>query len=181
MMLLVILVLFGISERYYCAPFYIDPDTIIKPEHVQRDDLERGDEVTAPVDPRPPPEISNQEAQEVLNELGFLDGMNSSYDVLTRLDHTKDDAVATALRKFQRRYQLPESGLLDDDTKRLLAAPRCGLAELNIVQDRWTKQLLTYRIRSFPKSLEPAMARQLIRSAFEQWNQQVLSNTSNEP
>ncbi|XP_058839760.1 matrix metalloproteinase-19-like [Topomyia yanbarensis] len=176
MMLLVILVLFGISERYYCAPFYIDPDTIIKPEHVQRDDLERGDEVTAPVDPRPPPEISDQEAQEVLNEIGFLDGMNSSYDVLTRLDHTKDDAVATALRKFQRRYQLPESGLLDDDTKRLLAAPRCGLAELNTVQDRWTKQLLTYRIRSFPKSFEPAIARQLIRSAFEQWSKHTNLN-----
>ncbi|XP_058447032.1 matrix metalloproteinase-19-like [Malaya genurostris] len=176
MMLLLILVLFGIPEYRYCAPAYIDPDTIIKPEHIQRDVFELKDDVTRALDPRPPPEVSDQDAQEFLNDLGFLNGTYPSDEILTRADHIDGDAIATALKQFQKLYQLPESGLLDDDTRRLIAAPRCGLAELNIVPDRWTKQLLTYKIRSFPANFDPSTARHLIRQAFQQWSQHANLN-----
>ncbi|XP_053692593.1 matrix metalloproteinase-19-like [Sabethes cyaneus] len=167
-MIVVILMLIGLFHCHFCAPLHINPDIIIKPEYIHQNFLEQHRSATG--DPRLPPEVTNEDAENLLQEFGFLRKTHNPDDILTRLDQVDDSpAVENALKQFQKHYQLPESGLLDDDTRRLIAAPRCGLAELNVAPDRWTKRILTYKIRSFPISVQPSVARKMIKAAFGQW------------
>lgn len=166
--LLAILTVLQISpiQRTLGVPVYIDPDTVIKPEYLQRNTVEKDDAL--PLDPRPAPEVTDQEAAAFLVEMGFLN--QTANDVVTRLDQVGGDPRKIALVRFQKKFQLPESGQLDDDTRRLIAAPKCGVSELNADSEKWTKPVITYKINSFPASLEPAEARKLIGQAFGEWS-----------
>uniref|UniRef100_A0A1Q3FP28 Putative gelatinase a n=1 Tax=Culex tarsalis TaxID=7177 RepID=A0A1Q3FP28_CULTA len=150
----------------YGVPVYIDPDTAIKPEYLQRNSLEKDDAL--PLDPRPAPEVTEREAAKFLEEMGFLN--HSADEIGTRLDQVEGDPRWIALVRFQKQFQLPESGKLDDDTRRLIAAPKCGVSELNVDSEKWTKPVITYKINSFPNSLEPTEARKLIGQAFGEWS-----------
>ncbi|XP_055597884.1 matrix metalloproteinase-19-like [Uranotaenia lowii] len=119
--------------------------------------------------PRPVPEVTNEDAMNFLRDLGFL-APQSPLELTNRISMSDEEITEEALRKFQQRYNLSDTGMLDDDTKRLLAAPRCEmLAELNYGPLIWSKRNLTYRIVSVPKSLDHSRARQSIRNAFEEW------------
>lgn len=39
------------------------------------------------------------------------------------------EAISSALKRFQRMFGLPETGVLDDETAALMAKPRCGVKD----------------------------------------------------
>lgn len=170
--------LFCVFSFSLAFPAHINPESIfIPPAHLLRNnagDVREADSNELPFDPRVPPEVTDQDANTVLKDLGYL----SADDVVNRLDQTTDVIDRNALKRLQRRYNLTDNGLLDDDTRRLIAAPRCGVAELNAIEEKWTKRSLTFKISSYPKTLSLNEVRQLITRAFDEWTKHVQLNIS---
>ncbi|XP_062535381.1 matrix metalloproteinase-19-like [Armigeres subalbatus] len=172
-LLAVLTVLQCLSKFCLPLPVYINPESIIiKPTLLLNNNIGDHSDVDSndfPTDPRTPPEVTEQDASIILQEYGYL----STDVIVTRLDQTADESMLIALKQLQQRFNLPDSGTLDDDTRRLIAAPRCGVAELNAVDDKWTKQSLTFRISSYPGSITNGEARRLITQAFNEWTKHV--------
>ncbi|XP_019539900.2 matrix metalloproteinase-19 [Aedes albopictus] len=177
MELLAVLAIFLCVFSFSLAFPTINPESIFIPlVHRVRDDVSdvfQADSNEFPTDPRVPPVVTDQDAQAVLQDYGFL----SSDDIINRLDQTTDSAK-DALKRFQKQFNLTENGALDDDTRRLISAPRCGVAELNAIEDKWTKRALTFKINSFPRSVPQSEARNLINQAFKEWTKHVLLNVT---
>src|SRR5687767_8598839 len=62
--------------------------------------------------------------QDYLRRFGYLEDDESRVEVGT-LDHPTEEA----LRRFQRFYQLPETGEFDDETRTAMMQPRCALPD----------------------------------------------------
>lgn len=185
---LVFATLLGLLRIGFTIPVYINPDTVgIKSTHLSINANNQEAMIKFPTDPRMPPDVTQQDAivrslfqpalanssshslQVFLEDTGFI----SRDEIVNRMDQTAENSTVLALKRFQKHQHLPESGTLDDDTRRLIAAPRCGVAELNLVDEKWSKRSLTFKINSFPRSIAAAEARQLIRQAFEEWTKHV--------
>jgi len=93
------------------------------------------------------------------DSMSFLE----SYGYLRRPDLTagqllSDDDITKALKRMQAYAGLPQSGILDNETKKLMNTSRCGMADVgradiarrkrryNIQGTKWTKQELTWRV-----------------------------------
>ncbi|XP_070571970.1 matrix metalloproteinase-14-like isoform X1 [Ptychodera flava] len=86
-----------------------------------------------------------------------------------------------AVRTMQRFANLPETGELDADTLAQMQKPRCGLPDIvgtsesarkrryALVNSKWDKNHLTYRIENFTPDLNPEQTRTTIRKAFDVW------------
>ncbi|XP_055597065.1 matrix metalloproteinase-19-like [Uranotaenia lowii] len=159
----VVFIIFGLSQLSQSSAAYIDPGSFVFPDASRA--LDQTVDEADTNDPRPAPEVTNEDTSNFLQDLGFY----NPAEVADRLDMLAEDPVKEALRKFQQRYNLSDTGILDDDTRRLIAAPRCGLpAELND-GEKWSKKTITYMINSLPRSLDSSVARQTIRQAFDEW------------
>jgi len=84
-----------------------------------------------------------------------------------------DSPTASALRRFQRFYGLPETGEVDAATAHVMSLPRCGfpdLAEFAVDGRRWNTNNLTYAINNTPAGLSIAQVQAAIRDAFSLWS-----------
>ncbi|XP_065079332.1 matrix metalloproteinase-19-like [Ochlerotatus camptorhynchus] len=170
MNLLVFAPLLGLLRIGFTVPVYINPDSVVfKSTHLPTNVMNQEDTNKFPTDPRMPLDVTEHDVTVFLEDEGFL----SKDEIVNRMDQTTDDSTTLALKRLQQRYHLFESGTLDDDTRRLIAAPRCGVAELNTIDAKWTKRSLTFKISSFPRSIATAEARQLIKQAFDEWTKHV--------
>lgn len=96
---------------------------------------------------------------------------------------------------FQKKWHLNETGHLDRSTKRLMRMPRCGMADINTMNDmpdmssvmgrvrerirhrryvpqgsKWPRDQLTYRISVYTPDLPQAQVDEEIRLAFKVWS-----------
>lgn len=85
---------------------------------------------------------------------------------------TFDDSTAAALRQFQIMAGIPVTGVFDEATKAMTAAPRCGNHDARgfvATGGRWGTTNLTYAFSEFSPDLNPALCRQAIHQAFSTW------------
>lgn len=81
------------------------------------------------------------------------------------------DSYGSMLRTYQRYYGLPETGLLSNETKRTLHAPKCGRVRRSaFLGTRWSKRSLTYSINSFPEGYDSLTLRLVLEVAFSSWS-----------
>ncbi|KAL1399266.1 hypothetical protein pipiens_002227 [Culex pipiens pipiens] len=118
--------------------------------------------VLDPTVPEQVPDISDQDAESLLRQ--FLKE-SSENATLTA------DSYESILRSYQRYYGLPETGLLSNETKRTLHAPKCGRVRRSaFVGTRWSKRSLTYSINSFPEGYDSLTLRLVLEMAFSSWS-----------
>ncbi|RCN48860.1 peptidoglycan binding domain protein [Ancylostoma caninum] len=60
---------------------------------------------------------------EYLRQFGYLPSGGAESQLTS-------DAVASALKRFQRMFGLPQTGKLDDATTKLMSKPRCGVKDI---------------------------------------------------
>lgn len=83
-----------------------------------------------------------------------------------------DDSTAEALRQFQVMAGIPVTGVFDEATKAMTAAPRCGNHDAHgfvASGGRWATTNLTYAFSEFSPDLNPGLCRQAIHQAFSTW------------
>lgn len=101
----------------------------------------------------PPPEIIN-----FMKKYGYLD----SSSVTTNFDSESlyhETAIIEGIKNIQKFGALNQTGILNDETFKLIKSPRCGVADINnkksrskryiIGSERWRKRNLTYFIANW--------------------------------
>jgi len=83
--------------------------------------------------------------------------------------------MKSAVEAFQKTYDLPVTGEMDDATNKLMAAPRCGNPDTRrngyyVTKGKWRYQTLTY---NFYTSGIPSDLQKAIHDAFRQWSKYV--------
>ncbi|CAH0604427.1 unnamed protein product [Chrysodeixis includens] len=89
-------------------------------------------------------------------------------------------SLSEALRKMQAFAGLPETGALDDDTKKLFRTKRCGVKDIDsspssprskryILQQAWDKKHITYRVVNGSSTLGKSRVEQLMEVGLEMW------------
>ncbi len=114
---------------------------------------------------------SHQDIQEVQNYLKRFGYMRE--DVSVAADVFEDPTVR-ALSRFQQRYGVGEPGILDEATRKLMAAERCGLPD---VQDPlafstrcpWNRRNITFAFGPLTSQVTNNQARTAVRNAFNTW------------
>ncbi len=85
------------------------------------------------------------------------------------------DGLESAVRSFQRRFGLAETGRADDATRTFMARPRCGVADPPVgarvfgAGDAWQKQTLTWSIIEPSDKLPPHRDSNALRWALNLW------------
>ena len=88
-----------------------------------------------------------------------------------------DEATEMAIRRFQAYYGLQVTGLVDQATANLLAAPRCGVPDIPFDEvaewvaqgNVWNKRNLTYSFGEWTADLSQADVRAAVQQAFGLW------------
>jgi hypothetical protein len=109
-----------------------------------------------------------KEVQNYLKRFGYM-----REDVSVAAD-TFENPTARALSRFQQRYGVGKLGTLDDATRRLMSAERCGLPD---VQDPlafstrcpWNRRNLTFAFGPLSSQVTNNLARTAVRNAFNTW------------
>ena len=55
-----------------------------------------------------------------------MEGISSGKEILIDIPFCNDDHVRDAIKHYQKTYKLPETGLLDEETRNLMSTSRCG-------------------------------------------------------
>lgn len=90
-----------------------------------------------------------------MQTFGYLDSPSeSSPEGLIAESLYAENAIVEGIKNLQRFGGLPSSGILDDDTLKLLSAPRCGVKDVHSEKERqkryivgaknWRKRQITY-------------------------------------
>ncbi|MCU7725230.1 matrixin family metalloprotease [Actinoplanes sp. KI2] len=85
-----------------------------------------------------------------------------------------DSATVGALRRFQRHFRLPVTGVLDEATVGLMTRPRCGFPDLpaNFVApgNRWDHTNLTYHVDDYTSDLSKEDVDAALTAAMSLWS-----------
>ncbi|KAI1287313.1 Matrix metalloproteinase-16 [Halotydeus destructor] len=94
-----------------------------------------------------------------------------------------EDYFHDAIRDFQRFAQINETGVLDEETVKLMNTPRCGMSDsphhlhdhrrskrYALQGSKWRRMDLTYRISKYPRKIKKSVADREIARAFKVWS-----------
>lgn len=82
-------------------------------------------------------------------------------------------SIAAAITEFQQRAGIPVTGEIDAATKDMMAAPRCGVLDvqrIGVQEDKWRKNRLTYFTQDHVSGLSTTDQDSIIATAFQQWS-----------
>ncbi|XP_047138340.1 matrilysin isoform X1 [Hydra vulgaris] len=88
--------------------------------------------------------------------------------------YNDNNSFTSAIKKMQKFGNLPETGVLDKQTLKLMSTPRCGVSDHNYLgysSSKWSKNVLTYKIINHTPDLGPAETARIIQEAFNKWSQ----------
>ena len=82
-------------------------------------------------------------------------------------------SVRDGILNYQKTFSLPETGIADEATVRLMSTPRCGRPDNdanNLFADTaWRKKALGYYFNNYTPDLSQQQVRQLTEEAFKFW------------
>lgn len=126
--------------------------------------------------------------QSFLQRFGYLriDSIKEEFSAARAFGHSPigtygafDEATVTALKNYQKFFDLPVTGVLDEATVAQMQEPRCGfpdipsstgIAEYVAQGNRWDRTNLTYGFNEFSPDLNPMLIRGAIHTALSLWS-----------
>ena len=90
------------------------------------------------------------------------------------IDTRSTDDVEDAIKQFQEYAGLPQTGILDDETKEAMGRSRCGNKDKLIAlrsNDKWRKNDISYRLKNYPSNsrLKKEEVDDAVKNAFAMW------------
>ncbi|XP_062703561.1 collagenase 3 [Aedes albopictus] len=122
----------------------------------------------APVVPLEEPDMSEDDAENILDEIG----VNSTNDDTDDIELRFFNGANTRILRYQQQYGLEQTGELDRATKISLRSPKCGLSNVAAHGEdlKWSTPSLTYYVRNTPSGIPSDTVKQILRNAFNQWS-----------
>lgn len=116
-----------------------------------------------------------------MSKYGYIKSSESRFDPKNIIT---TPALTKAIEKYQNYFNLEVTGEMNSETEHLMSQPRCGvpdnLHELNsrlkrfvILESKWMKRNLTYKIHKYPKRLSEENVNTEIQRAFNIWTNHV--------
>ncbi|MFH4974907.1 hypothetical protein AB6A40_001616 [Gnathostoma spinigerum] len=128
-------------------------------------------------DDKPPP-ANDEQAKNYLINFGYIPTSNvlTAGSGLSAKIQDAQDALKSAIKKFQEFAGLKVTGILDDATREKMANPRCGVPDIMEFRRRgsvfkWPKNEITYSIDSYSTDLPRSEIRKAIKEAFDVWSE----------
>jgi len=117
--------------------------------------------------------INEQDADEYLEKFGYLGKSGSG--------RQRSLAKTRAVKDFQHFAHLPETGRLDEPTKKAMLAPRCGMVDKQKKTragsvSKWEKDVLTWALVKPTSQIDSGRVRWAITQAFAVWNKVIPLN-----
>jgi len=129
---------------------------------------------------------SGDEGETIVNVRTFLDrlGYMSLAQMAAATDRAAFDAdLEQAVIKYQRFHGLEPTGIVDEQTRRVMETPRCGVADLLMGQEphtpglaeyvlsggKWPLYNITYKFVNGTADLAGDTERNIVRQAFDVW------------
>ncbi|XP_057297469.1 matrilysin-like [Hydractinia symbiolongicarpus] len=81
--------------------------------------------------------------------------------------------LTESVKTFQKTFGLAATGVVDDETKKLMNTPRCGMADHQnnaFADKRWRSTALTYYYNNYTPDLDRNKVRELTKDAFKFWS-----------
>ncbi|CAO1426097.1 unnamed protein product [Diamesa hyperborea] len=113
-----------------------------------------------------------------MRTFGYVDSTAYSADLKAEALY-KEDFIIDGIKSIQKYGALPETGILDDNTIKLLSAPRCGVKDVNssklrnkrfiIGSKSWQKRKLTYYIANWSSKIQEEKMIKWLEIAFNAW------------
>ncbi|XP_065079343.1 72 kDa type IV collagenase-like [Ochlerotatus camptorhynchus] len=119
------------------------------------------------------PNVSEGDAEVLLGELGYNETVRENeFGVSSRFSFGSGLSFEDMIRNYQQDVGLDVTGKLDDETKLVIGSPHCGTRNLEKRGDtaKWTKRLISYRIRDYPAGASPEFVKSMIKRAFNEWS-----------
>ncbi|XP_016042612.1 matrilysin isoform X1 [Erinaceus europaeus] len=114
---------------------------------------------------------------------GDTKDMSQAQDYLRRFYSSNSKAkdvndFEVKLKKMQKFFHLPITGILNSHVIEIMQKPRCGVpdvAEYSLFPEspKWTSKVVTYRITSYTRDMSPVVVNQLVAKAFEMWSKEI--------
>nr|XP_019539925.2 matrix metalloproteinase-18-like [Aedes albopictus] len=131
-------------------------------------DRNSSDTSVVPVVPLEEPDMSKDDAEKILDEIGF----NSTNDGTDDIGLRFFAGANTRILHYQQQHGLKETGELDRETKISLQSPKCGMSNVAAHGEdyKWSSRYLTYYVRNTPWGIPSRTVKNLIRNAFDEWS-----------
>ncbi|KAM6158569.1 matrilysin [Rhynchocyon petersi] len=89
-----------------------------------------------------------------------------------------ENSIETRLKKMQKFFGLPTTGILSSQVTKIMQEPRCGVPDvldysLFPGRPKWTSKVVTYRVMSYTRDLPRARVDQLVAKAFDLWSKEI--------
>uniref|UniRef100_A0A0K0ER22 ZnMc domain-containing protein n=1 Tax=Strongyloides stercoralis TaxID=6248 RepID=A0A0K0ER22_STRER len=114
---------------------------------------------------------------EYLQNFGYINSTQiNGEDMLHPLPN---NILSDSLKMFQKFSGLPETGILDDETKLKMGEPRCGIADIesedksNVEKrsiKRWSKSSISYTINKYSQKIDSISSKNGLYEAFSLWS-----------
>ncbi|CAJ0575709.1 unnamed protein product, partial [Mesorhabditis spiculigera] len=119
--------------------------------------------------------LSKSDAQEYLHKFLYLPPLNlvAAGHAGPSLASARED-LKKAIMQFQKTADIPQTGILDDETRTVMAQPRCGVPDIAMytlgrAPLKWKKNALTYSIDSYSQDLSSSIQKKTVQEAFQFW------------
>ncbi|CAF0840130.1 unnamed protein product [Didymodactylos carnosus] len=115
---------------------------------------------------------TTDDALEYLNKFGYNPCATTTSKALCSLD------FKSVVKNYQKRWGLKVTGTLDEQTKKMMNRPRCGLPdltenkpinELKTRASKWSRNTLTWALRNGPTQLSLTKTTKIIEESFGEW------------
>ncbi|XP_060528413.1 matrix metalloproteinase-2-like [Cylas formicarius] len=121
-----------------------------------------------------PRQISSDSVLQFMKKYGYIVDDGGQSEALYT-----EESISNVIKTVQRYGAIKESGIIDNDTLKLMASPRCGVPDVIksnrqkrfATMDGWNKRNITYYIANWtPRLTESAIAKN-IQKALDIWGQ----------
>lgn len=120
------------------------------------------------------PIVSKVEAVRYLERFGFMENQNSTRSIVST------ELLSQAVMDFQRFAQLEETGILDNETARMMSLPRCGIKDTHgdyaLEGSKWYNKDITYKVTKYPRRIDKKTVDREIERAFRVWSDVIPVN-----
>uniref|UniRef100_A0A7I4YD45 ZnMc domain-containing protein n=1 Tax=Haemonchus contortus TaxID=6289 RepID=A0A7I4YD45_HAECO len=88
------------------------------------------------------------------------------------------EAISSALKRFQRMFGIPQTGIMDQRTAELMAKPRCGVKDeptmrfrqrRSLPYPRWKMNKFTFLVTTWSRRLSAGAVDAVLSKAFKEW------------
>ncbi|CAD5114304.1 DgyrCDS3446 [Dimorphilus gyrociliatus] len=129
---------------------------------------------------------SEEEVKEFLKYYNYLKEKNTNSPDVHDIILSEHDSYQEALKLFQRRFNLRETGNLNPETLEAINSPRCGFPDykdtplsskkpnsFTLNDEKWNQPKLSYKVVKYSNKIDKTLIDYNLDKAFQMWGERI--------